>query len=1232
MFREGKGNCCCSPDAEMSDMGPGVALYFMSLKMFGILFTLMSIVATPIMYMAAVSSRLEQDKLGSPLPLAMLSIANLGLSEQDRLAEKTELQLTQLGISIQETDAALIVMGLVFVNAIVLFLFVMWYPAFVERVTRQADESHVTTSDYAIYVRGLPEDATEEEVVDHFNNLYDLWGEDWVYRRCCTRKTKQRPKLQPDKELYRRRWANQHATAAHHAAGFHRNTADPVLSIDHIIDIRKDAKDADPTGWREEGLKQQRKGDIKERAVGATSSVEAAMGKGKVKTAGGLTLVSAIEGGIDEEAEAAGEETGGNGLVEGDLIHYMDPKDEELAMKLIDTFPEDDLGEKAARLQGTWIADVEMVYPNGKMLLRYLKVRKLLQKVEKEMSRASMYRALEMKRRLQRSLKKLDELEEKLRETNEKALTKWDDSTVVGAFVTFESEISRKRCLHDYRVYAPRTCCCCSCGRYPEPLLFRGKHSLEVSEAAEPDEVAWENLEVTDSARCIRSCMVSLAVLLILVVSLVVIIAAKVQGDNAESIMKTTGDPEQCMTGLPSLVYDGDLTGKEGFQILRNASRVCGDESAYSLSFSPPPPAADKTAARIAEVGDARCLNTTQCWKSKEDYSCTARVGRDNVTFSAGTVMLCYCLQELQNGISGGGDLIAFVDRFSTESAQCATVATNYIVTLGLSVAPAVLIVLVNAVLPQALTALAKVERHKAVSDEKASVAAKIFITQLINTGLIMLLVHTKVPDGSYWAILSPVKAFGLFNGNHQSFDMDWYGRVGATINFTIITNIVIPHAPAIINVLLRPFKFCFSSPTNDEEMAEMFSMPPFVTKAKYPIILCVVFVVCIYGGGMPLFFPVGAVFMWLTYWVDRCCLYRCAAKPDYEDASVARMFGSYMQLTIYLFLGFSIWMLSDETNLVNMPLSLSGLAARAGVDDGGTASWAEAQIEALKQQFESTPLLDGIIPNILTQTTFPLFIFLILIISGRLAYAIVGPPLVLFVRQVFWVLTCGLCCRRQVSLEDMDELNPGFSGFYYQSVQESNAALMSKLATDKQAEVVTDRYRGKPFKMTSRFFSKDDERADWRQMKGLRKRTWQVIQESQSCSYYIGAIPKYKDAFKAIKEGRKFQDAAKVAAAVAAEAEAEQAAELADWLGETDEGQGGSAVAPAGSGLIDDSAAQAAAAAEGGLIDDSSAQYYEDAAGGETAPLTSFASDGAPHDQGATAAALDAAFSDQHG
>lgn len=47
--------------------------------------------------------------------------------------------------------------------------------------------SVITASDYAVFVQGLPRDATEEEILEHFNQLYDLRKPDWVFPSSCNR-------------------------------------------------------------------------------------------------------------------------------------------------------------------------------------------------------------------------------------------------------------------------------------------------------------------------------------------------------------------------------------------------------------------------------------------------------------------------------------------------------------------------------------------------------------------------------------------------------------------------------------------------------------------------------------------------------------------------------------------------------------------------------------------------------------------------------------------------------------------------------------------------------------------------------------------------------------------------------------------------------------------------------------------------------------------------------------
>lgn len=70
------------------------------------------------------------------------------------------------------------------VQILVLLGFIVWYRALISR-TEKYHKTTVEVSDYAVFVRGLPKDATEEEIKEHFNMLYALDRSDWEYPGHC---------------------------------------------------------------------------------------------------------------------------------------------------------------------------------------------------------------------------------------------------------------------------------------------------------------------------------------------------------------------------------------------------------------------------------------------------------------------------------------------------------------------------------------------------------------------------------------------------------------------------------------------------------------------------------------------------------------------------------------------------------------------------------------------------------------------------------------------------------------------------------------------------------------------------------------------------------------------------------------------------------------------------------------------------------------------------------------
>ena len=76
-------------------------------------------------------------------------------------------------------------------------VFVVYLKMRIETITKEMEGTQITAADYSVLVRGLPPNATKEDIVDHFDGLYNLAEKDWTFPGFCLcigRKTRRRPK------------------------------------------------------------------------------------------------------------------------------------------------------------------------------------------------------------------------------------------------------------------------------------------------------------------------------------------------------------------------------------------------------------------------------------------------------------------------------------------------------------------------------------------------------------------------------------------------------------------------------------------------------------------------------------------------------------------------------------------------------------------------------------------------------------------------------------------------------------------------------------------------------------------------------------------------------------------------------------------------------------------------------------------------------------------------------
>jgi hypothetical protein len=84
-------------------------------------------------------------------------------------------------------DVANILMASDLAYTLMLILFIFFVYGRIKAITAEVETNELSASDYAVFVTGLPKDATEPEIRDHFNRLYNLRQPDWTYASSWTR-------------------------------------------------------------------------------------------------------------------------------------------------------------------------------------------------------------------------------------------------------------------------------------------------------------------------------------------------------------------------------------------------------------------------------------------------------------------------------------------------------------------------------------------------------------------------------------------------------------------------------------------------------------------------------------------------------------------------------------------------------------------------------------------------------------------------------------------------------------------------------------------------------------------------------------------------------------------------------------------------------------------------------------------------------------------------------------
>ena len=453
--------------------------------------------------------------------------------------------------------------------------------------------------------------------------------------------------------------------------------------------------------------------------------------------------------------------------------------------------------------KGTWIAEISLVHPTGGVIskfkeketsLKRMKVRevKLSKRGGDNASPAELKRMEKAKKRMEAKTKRLSQSVDPARAKD-----------VTGAFIVFNCEESRNRCLEDYSETSN------TFYRYFQHnhLKFTkgGKmHKLRVEQAPAPDLIFWENLHLTDGERLLRSIVTAVITILVLFSSFSLIYAVNLANEKAMAVIPNT---DLCQQDLPTIIH-GNRSYAENMKLVHNKTLDdlrCGGKAhitykGYDYNSLGPfwvdvKTASDDKTRRYAvqrrtvidifrlldssnlnstgdvfdyRLCDSPCMNTTGLTTTSTTSQMCGSVGcqlllykyaestKNNqseisydfecTTYQEAMVQNCYCQQQLdellpKKGFGAWNEM----KRADGEGPLCGEFADAYFNAQYLAVAGALFIVAINVALKPIAKLLVHSEKHPNASAASLALVIKFTIAQFLNTAMIGLLINTKL-------------------------------------------------------------------------------------------------------------------------------------------------------------------------------------------------------------------------------------------------------------------------------------------------------------------------------------------------------------------------------------------------------------------------------------------------------------------------------------------------------
>lgn len=767
------------------------------------------------------------------------------------------------------------------------------------------------------------------------------------------------------------------------------------------------------------------------------------------------------------------------------------------------------------------IADVQLARPNGAIINNFKDLAKLTKQLNLAKAQLRKLRWRNAKAsKIEKAEASLAAAEARLMMQQSKAVAKKSD-VCLGAFVTFNNEVSHTRCLEDYKE-AHRFCGL----RAAKPLRFDGKHLLSVTRAPDPSNIMWENLEISSCNRAQRICLSTLIMVLMLSISFAVALVAQAGQSRVSKLLPADG---VCSEHYPAKLWGQQSYVPPSLQLELVPGDTC-DTRAAELGW------ASGTylnleyigfSAQLTESGslaqpryNASDLCMGNCFRVDNTETICPTLDAE-VTYFPATVAQCFCKDELVR-ILASGQILNAVDSIQASSGDsCVQVAQLYITSQALIIGGTAVVVVMNLVLRLVLTRSTVFERHSTVGSYMRAVSIKVFIAQFLNTGVIVLLANAQF-DGLREAGLGFLADSGILAGKFSSFQAGWYSMVGVSIALTQIIDIAAPHVMSLAGLCClnqRKIKSAISNAVHQNDLMERLRTPVLDLEVKLASLLKNVMIAMTYSAGLPMLLPIAGVSATVTYLIQKTQLLRYFSKPPAVDVSIIGAAVETYSWALIFHLGVGMWMYSQldvmaSQSVFRSLLDRGWLSVPASVDTTGMDSTQvmEGAEEVWNRYFlDKTSSYDaiGLVPRLLRTNTLPLFIVLVLAVAVN---TIENLGIAAMVQKSCKPLLRAMCCGRCVGRKARaDYLKPPYTGRFIQpvfAVQQKHISLAEERAGWL---VVPDPYRGEEFQARARLWPDTGTFLQRRHQEGEFMLTYEAVSHWQLHSYAMSSNPQYR-------------------------------------------------------------------------------------------------------------------------